>query len=254
MLRGVAASFYAAFRVLSRSYGTAIFVSILPPLFASMLLAGGWLFSGSMDLDKYLYQLVGSSLLVLIQIAMGEVVWTVRDYVREGLYEYILASPSHMLATLYGVFLAEVVVVSGLSLVLTAVIVGLLKGPIYGAATALAYIFALIGALPVLGIGLILASLVPFVRDPGVLVMPLGALLTLLGGVIYPLSLLPPYLEAIAWLLPVADLADIVRNIALGLRIQIGSLGLLGAYMLYTAVGLLIFQVISAYAKRRGVL
>ncbi|MEZ0249303.1 MAG: ABC transporter permease, partial [Thermoproteus sp.] len=76
MLRGIMASFYAAFRTLARSYGSAVFVSILPPLLSSLLLAGGWLLSGRIDLDKYLYQLVGSSLLVLVQIAVGEVVWT----------------------------------------------------------------------------------------------------------------------------------------------------------------------------------
>ncbi|MGC9117461.1 MAG: ABC transporter permease [Thermoproteus sp.] len=253
MLRGLAASFYAAFKTLSRSLASALFISILPPLFSSLLLAGGWLLSGAVDVDKYLYQLVGSSLLVLGQIAVGETVWVVRDYVREGLYDYILASPSRILETFYGVFLAEALIFSGLSLALTAVIVGAVKGPIYGVATAVAYALAFVGILPVLGIGIILASLLPVVRDPGVLVMPVGAVLTLLGGVIYPLSILPPYLELAASALPMAALAQAVRDFALGLKLQIESLGLLGAYMLYVLVGLLVFRVMNAYARRRGI-
>jgi len=254
MLKGLQASFYAALRSLSRSYGSAVFVALLPPLLSSLLLAGGWLFSGAVDLDKYLYQLVGSSLLVMVQIAVGETVWVVRDYIRDGLYDYILASPAGALETFYGVFLAEALVLSGLSLAFTALIVGVMKGPVYGVATALAFMLSFIGILPTLGIGIILASLTPIVRDPNVLVMPVGAVMTLLGGVVYPVSILPPYLELAASVLPVAALADVVRGLALALKLQVESIGALGVYMLYALTGLLVFRAVNAYARRRGLI
>lgn len=252
-LLSLQAGFYAVFRYLSRSYGPAVLVSALPPVMSSLLALGGWLASGRVELDKYLYQLLGTALLMIAQIALGETAWTVRDWIKEGLLEYLLASPADALALFFGVFLAESLVVSGLSLAFTAAVVGALKGPLYAVSTLAALGLALAGALPLIGLGMALSSLVLLTDDPNVLVMPMGAAMTVVGGALYPLAVLPAYLQYLAAAFPTATWASAARAIALGLEMPAEDLGLLGAYMLYALVGALAFDAVGKLAKGRGI-
>lgn len=249
----IRAGFYAVFRTLSRMYGPAVFISALPPLFSSLLMLGGWVISGRVELDKYLYQLLGMSLLIMAQVALSEISWTLKGWIDDGLFEYLQASPAQPLSVFIGVFLAESLIFAGLSLIITAAVVGAIKGPLFALSTLAAFALAFLGSLPLVGLGMALASLVLFTKEPGVVAMPIGALMAVAGGVLYPTSILPPYLHYIAEALPMAALADVVRGLALGLVLPIKELGALGGYAFYILIGVLSFDAVGRVARRRGI-
>lgn len=247
------AGLYLAVRLYLRLYALSLSVSLLMPFFALLFYAAGWVVSrGKADIDKFVYQLVGVVIAVIAQIATSEALWDLYIFMSGGQLEYLIASPSYPLAVLMAFYVTQFMFF-GLGVAVTAaVVLAVIKGPVYAAAMTLAALTAAIFSLPLLGIALALTYLLPYVRNPGPLSSVLNAAVMFFGGALYPASILPGALQAISHLLPFATWAEAVRSLALALELPIRLLGPLLGYMAYFALGVVVWNFYVRSLQRSG--
>jgi ABC-2 type transport system permease protein len=108
--------------------------------------------------------------------------------------------------------------------------------------------FALFTAL-----GIVVASLTIVVKQTVALVTFISTALAVLAGVYFPISVLPPVLEAIAKALPFTWTLDVFRDALLGGDVSAGQVALLaGCGALTLPLSLALFRFAVDYAKREG--
>ena len=250
---GIVIGFNIALANMRRSVLLLVFLSATPLFFSAVLYTAGWAASGGRaDAEKWAYQLVGLALVALSQTALGSTVWNLRELMARGIYEYIVASPMSVPLFMAGYWLGVATpVMAGIS-ASTSLALFAAMGPTYGLAMLAALAISVVGLAPLFGIGLVAASLVPYVRDAQSVANPINALVALIGGLIYPIYLLPHYLQYVAAAFPAWPWGEVVRGLALSLEVRIGGLVLLGVHWAYLAIGVLAFMAMSLGLRRSG--
>jgi ABC-2 type transport system permease protein len=174
--------------------------------------------------DYFTFVLVGTATLSYFSVALGSFSGSLSQEQQQGTMEALLVSPRDpRLLLVCGAgwpFLFATV-----QLVLYLVVGGLL----FHARVAAGHL-ALAGALLFLtivafsAVGLAVASVMVLVKRVGLLVGLIAAAFTLLGGVLYPISVLPRPLQLVAQALPMAHGLDGVR-LALVEHPDVGAIG-----------------------------
>ncbi len=208
-------------------------VAIVTLLFlgANMVPAGN---SAQFDVgpDYFVFGIIGLAVLQLFNASLAAFKAKLRNYqlngvleacvmTRTSLWQILVATPAYDLLTALG--RAVLLVVIGLVVSGTGV-------PFFGAVGALSVLVLGVSSFVCLGLISACATLVLKQGEPITRAISLSTLL--FGGAFYPRELLPPWLEALAGLLPIAPTLDAVRGLLYGSAVP-GSVGasvlLLGA-------------------------
>jgi ABC-2 type transport system permease protein len=109
-----------------------------------------------------------------------------------------------------------------------------------------------------MGIGILWASIVLIIKRGEAIMGAMGYVFLLLGGVLFPASVMPEWMQAIAWLVPLTHSLEAMRLALLqgysftALSSQIAVLSLFAAVLL--TGGLVVFSATVQAARRNGTL
>jgi ABC-2 type transport system permease protein len=203
------------------------------------------------------YVAIGLALLEIVNVSLGSFSRKLREEQTTGTFEALMATPTRTSLIVVSSAAYDLIraTVSGLVVIVAAVIFfGLHIETDPGAllATTAAFI-GCVGLFAALGV-LIAAFTVVFKRAAGLIgIVVLG--LSLLGGVYFPIEVLPPVIQTIAEALPFTWALDVVRAGLLGGEIDFGQLaGLLGFVAFLFPVSLVVFRLSVWRARRTGTL
>ncbi len=153
--------------------------------------------------DYFSFVLIGIAFSGYLQVAVSEFSRSIRDAQMKGTLEAVLATPTGIPTIVFCSSLYRFVWTS-----LTVVLYLLIGGIIFGVRMTGAN---LLGALLILlltiasfsGIGIISASFVMVFKKGDPLALALFGASVLLGGVYYPIAVLPPWLQKISYVVPI---------------------------------------------------
>ena len=175
-----------------------------------------------------------------------------------GTLEAVIASgvPVAGLAIGFAAFPIVNAAVSSVAYVLVAALIG--WDAVASANWSLAGVALLLGTISFAGVGFVGAALVLVFRRAGAVTGWLVALALFLGGELFPLSLLPGWLQAISWLSPFTLTLSLIRDALLEQRAWGESWGALAgvsvAAIAYVTLGLVALAAGLRHAKRVGTL
>ena len=200
------------------------------------------------------FVVVGIALLRIVQTAMTTFTASIRLEQTTGTLEALLstaATPSQVILGSATYSLLEATVTSS-AMVLAAVPAGLdIRTTIPGAAAAVAALGGLLVLFAALGIAI--AAFTVVFKQPGSLTTLIVTGLSILGGVYFPVDLLPGPVRAVASALPFTWGVDVVRDALLGGEVQAAHLvGLVVSAVLTLPAALLLFRRAVGAAARRG--
>lgn len=123
--------------------------------------------------------------------------------------------------------------------------------------TLLVFVLLTIGCMSPLGV--MAASTIMTFKQTAPTQFVAGSAANLLGGVLFPVTLLPPFLQVVSWFLPITHSLDGVRGAVKGAALTDPSvagdaLWLVGAVALLTPLSLFIFNRAVNMARRDGTL
>ncbi len=134
---------------------------------------------------------------------------TVRREQLQGTFEQLVSSGRPVVSLVLLAGLSEIVIAQGVALGLAAIAAGLLGVAIPVTLPALTAV--VLYSLTMCGIGFISAGLTMIFKEGEPVSWAFGALSGLLGGVYFPVSLLPVWLRRVAWMLPTPHVLSVVR-------------------------------------------
>lgn len=234
-----------------------IFVSTVMFYFLSRLVGPG--VAGQLQPyggDYFAFVLVGVAFAQYLSVAMSSFTSQIREAQVMGTLEALLVTPTPVSRILLYSSLYE------FGFTTLHILVYLLFGALLfglqfqlGSPAALLLVMALT-ILAFMSIGLISAAFVIAFKQGSPLNMIVGVASSLLGGVLYPTSVLPGWLERVAWLLPITHSLEAIRQLLLkgaSLAAVSGSLLALGAFVaVLLPAGLAAFGAALSHARREG--
>ena len=208
-----------------------------------------------LDSDYFAYAVVGLALLQILSVSMASFSRKLREEQTTGTFEALMATPASpsliiLASAAYDLLQA---VFSAIGLILLAVVVFGLHLDTDPASLAVAAT-ALVGCLGLFAsLGVVIAAFtVVFKRATALLAMVISGL-ALLGGVYFPIDVLPPVIEAVARALPFTWGLDVLRASLLGGEVDPVQLaGLFGAAALLLPAALFAFGASVERARRTG--
>jgi len=158
-----------------------------------------------------LYNLIGSGVLLIAILVVEDVGQTIRREQLLGTLEAVFVTPAKRTVLLYAAPIPHVLIASLMFLgsVSPAVFVTTKVNPLD---MVLALFFLLIGLIPLVGLGFIVASLVVKFKEPWPLVGVLNSLISSVSGVAYPLTLLPKWLRIVSYAFPTSHAITLIRE------------------------------------------
>lgn len=169
------------------------------------------------------YMLLGSSVFTIVSFAFWHLAWWVRWEQATGTLEalYLTPTPSVWIA-------AGTATYSFLRSILTATVAYLLGCWIFGVnpfqgQVGLAYLFVLVGLLPLYGMALLFGALVLRVKQANALLNLMQWGVGFLMGVYFPVQVLPPLLRALALAFPPTWMTNGARAAILGVGYFLGT-------------------------------
>lgn len=182
---------------------------------------------------------------------------TVRGGQISGSLEALLSTPASLAQILIcsSLWSTALAALSTVSLLVTSIVVFGLRFD--GALSFLALPIVAVGLICAAGVGLCEAAFVLVIKRGSPVNLVMTHATNLLGGVFYPIAVLPPVLQLVALLLPVTHSANALRLAMLAhdgpaaLR-DIAALALLSA--VYTAVGLVGLRLALTAGRKQGAL
>ncbi len=169
------------------------------------------------------YMLLGSSVFTIVSYAFWHLAWWVRWEQQTGTLEalYLTPTPSVFIA-------AGTATYSFLRSTLTATVAYLVGCWIFGVSpfqgqVGLAYLFILVGLLPVYGMALLFGALVLRVKQANALINLMQWGVSFLMGVYFPVHFLPPLLRALALAFPPTWMTNGARAAILGVGYFLGT-------------------------------
>jgi ABC-2 type transport system permease protein len=196
-------------------------------------------FRANTGTDNYVgYLLIGSNMFIIITGAFWHIAYWLRFEQETGTLESIYLTPTDSLTVASGVALysmARGLLSTGLAYVVGCVIFRI--NPLQGN-LLLALAFLLVGLIPMYGLAFLFGALVFEVKEANALVGLVQWVISLLMGIFFPVTVLPPLIRALAMILPPIWAVNGVRSALLGLDFFLGQwyrdLAMLWAFLLIT--------------------
>lgn len=250
---------------LERSYRLAFYsqifgiaTTLLSAGFLSRIVPGGQAALRPYGGDYFTFVLIGTAALNFFSVAMGSFSSSLGQEQAHGTLESLLVSPNDPRALLlYGA--AWPFVFSTIQLVAYVALGALVFGAeLHPGHLLLAGLAAVMTLVAVSAIGLVVAGVIVLTKRAGGLIALIGAAFALLGGVLYPIAVLPRPLQLVAELLPVSHGLDAIR-LALVAHPDLGAIArhlaiLTGFAAVLVPMGLQGFQWAVRRARRAGTL
>jgi len=206
--------------------------------------------------DAYFsYAVIGLAVVQVLTAALVLLPLALRQELVAGTFERFLVSP---LGPIYGLLAMAVfpflsaLVSALLMIVFAALAFGM---PMEWSTAPLALPAALLGAVAFLPFAVLLTGAVFVVKQVGAGAGLLVMLVAIVGGVFFPVALLPDWIEWTSNVQPLTPAADLLRNLAVGTPIDsawgaVGRLALFAAVLL--PVSVLLLRACLRYGQRRG--
>jgi ABC-2 type transport system permease protein len=250
---------------ISRYPGQLVMDIVIPIIFASMpILLGratageqaGEIFAQNAGTSNYVaYMLIGSSVFSIVSYAFWHVAYWLRWEMETGTLEALYLSPTNRLWVIAGVALY-----SSLRSILTSLIAYfagcLLLGvqPLQGD-LALAFLFILVGLIPLYGMTLLFGALVLKIKQANALVSLMQWGVSFLMGVFFPITIFPPLMKAVALAFPPTWMTNGARSALLGVGYFFGEwyydLAVLWVFVLFAPLfGMWVFQQVETGVRR----
>ncbi|MCD6300714.1 MAG: ABC transporter permease [Staphylothermus sp.] len=220
IIRVVRAELHAYFSWLRNNRLFAFMMIFWPYLFAFFMIGLGVML-GSLNVyaermgvgNPLFYIIVASGVLVSSLNIMDSIVWSLVDYKWLGVLPYIIASPpGFRRVSIYGLTIPSII--SGfisLTSILPAVL--FLEGWLGGFKLFIILLIVYIGMLPLVGLGVFLASVTLMLKEES-FVGFLSPFMLLVSGVYYPITILPWFLRVIAKIFPVTYVIEAVKVVS----------------------------------------
>ena len=209
-------------------------------------------------LDKFvLYLAVGTAMWTYISVVFDSVTETVTIERWEGTIEYTFMAPvsrlTHMLGTCVFALLHGIV----MTIIQVAVLAAFFHLDLASANWGSTAVIVIVGSVSLIGIGEISATLPMLFTERGAqMAYIIRAIMLLVSGVYYPITVLPGWLQAVAKISPATYMLDGLRSAInsgtsiAGLWYDIWPLLICG--VVSVPLGLWIFDRAEQYAKRTG--
>ena len=182
------------------------------------------------------YMLIGSSTFTIVTLAFWHVAYWLRWEQESGTLEALYLTPTHRFWIAGGTALYSSA--RGVFSALAAYLIGsvlLRVNPLEGN-IGLAFLFILVGLIPLYGLTLLFGALVLKVKEANALISLMQWGVSFLMGVFFPVAFFPPLLKAIALLFPPTWMTNGVRSALLGVGFFFGAwyrdLAVLWAFLL----------------------
>lgn len=161
--------------------------------------------------DYFSFALVGIVFMTYTGVFLGTVVSTIRGGQTLGTLELVLTTQTSLATYLLGSSLYALV--RGTIMIAGFLLLGTLAFgmDLQGANFVAGVIVLVLGMLAVLGLGIISGSFILVYKQGDPLSMAVGAGVFLLSGVVYPVSVLPGWLQAGSWILPHTHALEALR-------------------------------------------
>jgi ABC-2 type transport system permease protein len=203
------------------------------------------------------YAAVGLALLTIVQISLASFANKLREEQFTGTLEALLATPassSLIVLASAGYELLRGVIRALITIVVAVVVFGLALDLDPGSLGVVG--LALVGALGLFAaLGVAVAAFTVIFKQTAALTGIIGYGLGILGGVYFPIEVMPTPLEEIAAALPFTWGLDVLRASLLGGDVDpLQLVGLFGSAMLLLPAALLGFRMAVQHARRRGTL
>jgi ABC-2 type transport system permease protein len=201
------------------------------------------------------FAVIGMSLLAILQTGITSFAMKLRQEQTTGTFEALMstpASPSLLILSSAAYDLLRATVVGFVLLILSVIVFGLdLNTTVASGVAAVAALIACLGLFGAVGVS-VAAFTVVFKQFTALLNLVVGGL-TVLGGVYFPVEVMPPALRTLASVLPFTWALDVLRAALLRADIQTGRLAILAASaMVALPISLFLFRLALRRARRDG--
>jgi ABC-2 type transport system permease protein len=232
------------------------FIGLVFLFFLGRLVGHGLSHNASLTHGYFSFALLGVAMLGVVSTAITAVSDQLRTDQMTGTLEILLAMPPPSWLVVMGSAVYQVVYAMATGVVM--VVLGLAFG-LHLQVQALGAFVVVVGLLLSLimftGLGVAFASLVVLFKRGNIIQTYAGAVFTLLGGVYYPVSLLPVGLRVLADLVPITWSIDVIRTGLLDAEVPWASFGVLAAWTVAVVpVSMWMLTMAVARARRQGTL
>jgi len=237
---------------LIRQVGQFGFIIFAPFLFSLFTFSVGSGMSGKLNIELWFYQLIGFTILTIALVFTESSAWYVREGLLTGRLEYLLASPTNPL-----IIVLATAVFNGLFAISMFFIVGTIGIIIvYGISKILNFIISIfiliLFLLPMLGINLIVAALTMLAKEPQGVIQPLNSIISTVSGFVYPITLLPLFLQILGKSLPFFYTVESIRG-TIANFVNIIYLYPIPMLILYFFAGIVIYRFLeNQFIRKRG--
>jgi len=218
---------------ISRYPGQMVLEVIIPIVFASMpMLLGratagdqaGANFAANTGTANYVaFLLIGSNVFTIVSGAFWHIAYWLRFEQETGTLEAIYLTPTSSVTLLSGVSLYSAIRSGGSAIL--AYIIGCLVFQVnpFEGNVLLAFAFILVGLVPLYGVAMLFGALVLKVKESNALVGLMQWVVSFLMGIFFPVTVLPPFVRAIALAFPPTWMTNGVRSALLGVGFFFGQ-------------------------------
>jgi ABC-2 type transport system permease protein len=206
--------------------------------------------------DYFTFVLIGTAALSFFSVALGTFSTNLSQEQQQGTMEALLVTPTDPRAILLCGATWPLLFATGQLILYLVVGAALFHANVAVEHLALAGFMMLLTVIAFSSLGLVAASVMVLAKRVGVLLSFAGSAFALLGGVLYPISVLPRALRVLAQLLPMVHGLDAVR-LALVRRPDYAAIGrdaviLVGFALVLVPLSLQTFQMALRRARRIG--
>ncbi len=206
--------------------------------------------------DYFSFALIGMGIQMLAYPALTAFRGAIREAQLVGTFEAMLTTRAHPL-TIGLAAGGYPVVMASFRVLVTMMLIGLLMGARLSATEPLALVAALVLAMATfVGLGLFSAAFTIITRQNEPFTIALLSLSGVVSGVLYPVEVLPGWVQAVSPLLPMTHILELLRGLTLrdaDVSLLTPTLGT-AAFALTFPLGLLALNWAIEHARRRGTL
>lgn len=225
--------FLTRVRILSRYRGWFLFDIILPIFLAAMPILLGRAIAGTDMETNFLknvgtanyvaYMVIGANLFMIVSNSLWHFGFWLRNEMQMGTLEALYLTPVNKTLILGGVALYTTVrSLISFSLAFTLGCLIFKVNPFQGE-IAIAFLFLLIGLIPVYGLSFLYGALVLRLKEAGALINMGQWIIGLLMGIFFPITVFPKFLQILAKIFPPTWTNNGVRSALLGLDYFFGE-------------------------------
>lgn len=218
---------------ITRYPGQLVMDIVVPIVFASMPILLGRasagenaaaIFKQNTGTSNYVaYMLIGSSVFTIVSMSLWHVAYWLRLEQEAGTLETLYLAPTNRVWVAAGTALYSCI--RGIFSATVAYLLGsiILHVQPFQGEVGLAFIFIIVGVIPLYGLTLLYGALILKVKEANALINLMQWGVSFLMGVFFPISIFPPILKAIALLFPPTWMTNGVRSALLGVGFFFGA-------------------------------